>query len=103
MVLKRLKLPKFLMVWHERFLHTSMWVSEEGQEFQIFSKNTVFLISSGKNQISSLLALEQKRLEKSTSAPPGSVQFISASRPSTEYFIKNTGTGSDGRSCHLSH
>jgi len=32
-----------------------------------------------------------------------SVQFISESRQSTEYFIKNTGTGSDGRSCHLVH
>ena len=32
-----------------------------------------------------------------------SVQFISASRPSTKYFIGNTGPGSDGRSCHLSH
>jgi len=32
-----------------------------------------------------------------------SVQFIYASRPSTEYFIRNTGTGSDGRSCHLRH
>jgi len=38
MVLKRLKLPKFLMVWHEHFLHTSIWVSEEGQEFENFSK-----------------------------------------------------------------
>jgi len=32
-----------------------------------------------------------------------SVQFIYASRPSTEYFIRNTGTGSDGRSRHLRH
>ena len=32
-----------------------------------------------------------------------SVQFIYASRPSTKYFIRNTGTGSDGRSCHLRH
>ena len=31
------------------------------------------------------------------------VQFISASWPSTEYFIRNTGTGSDGRSYHFSH
>jgi len=23
--------------------------------------------------------------------------------PSKEYFIRNTGTGNDGRSCHLSH
>jgi len=28
-----------------------------------------------------------------------SVQFIYAFRPSTEYLIRNTGTGSDGRSC----
>ena len=28
------------------------------------------------------------------------VQFSSASRPSTKYFIRNTGTGSAGRSCH---
>jgi len=27
-------------------------------------------------------------------------QFIYASRPSTEYSIRNTGTGCDGRSCH---
>ena len=30
------------MVWHERFLHTSIWVSEEGQEFENLSKNGVF-------------------------------------------------------------
>ena len=32
-----------------------------------------------------------------------SVQFIYASRPSTKYFIRNTETGSDGRSCYFSH
>ena len=32
-----------------------------------------------------------------------SVQFMYTSRPSTKYFIRNTGTGSDGRSCHLRH
>jgi len=26
MVLKLVKLPKFLVVWHESFLHTSIWV-----------------------------------------------------------------------------
>jgi len=35
--------------------------------------------------------------------PVSSVQFITASRPSTECFIRTTGTGSDGRSCHFSH
>jgi len=42
------------MVWHELFLHTSIWVSEEGQEFENFSKNAVFLISSAQNQFSPL-------------------------------------------------
>ena len=32
-----------------------------------------------------------------------SVLFIYASRPSTKCFIRNTGTGSDGRSSHLRH
>jgi len=30
-----------------------------------------------------------------------SVQFVSASRPSTEYLIRNAGTGSEGRSCQF--
>jgi len=59
----------FLMVWHERFLHTSRWVSEEGQEFENFSKNAVFLISSGEKQISLLLASRRKTL-KFTSGHP---------------------------------
>jgi len=31
------------MVWHKRFLHTSMWVTEDGQEFENFSKKCCFL------------------------------------------------------------
>jgi len=31
------------MVLHELFLHTSIWVSEEGQEFENFSKKCCFL------------------------------------------------------------
>jgi len=42
-------------------------VSEEGQEFENFSKKAVFLVSGGKKQISSLLAPLEKLLEKSTS------------------------------------
>jgi len=42
-VLRRLKLHQFLMVWHKRFLHTNIWVSEEGQEFENFSKKCWFL------------------------------------------------------------
>jgi len=38
MVLNCLKLPNFLMVWHELFPHTSIRVWEEGQEFENFSK-----------------------------------------------------------------
>jgi len=30
------------MVWHERFLQTSIWVSEEGQEFENVSKKYCF-------------------------------------------------------------
>jgi len=74
MVLKRLKLPKFLVEWHELFLHTSMWVSEEGQELENFSKNAVFLISSAKKQISPHSTTRRKTFEKSTSAPlPGKI------------------------------
>jgi len=52
------------MLWHERFLHTSMWVSEGGQEFENFNKNAVFIISSGMNQISPLLAHPRKTFGK---------------------------------------
>jgi len=31
------------MVWHKLFLHTNIWVLEEGQEFEIFSKKWGFL------------------------------------------------------------
>jgi len=48
MVLNCLKLPNFLMVWHELFPHTSIRVWEEGQEFENFSKKGIFLVSSGK-------------------------------------------------------
>jgi len=37
-VLKRLKLHQFIMVWHKLFLDTSIWVSEEGQQFKNVSK-----------------------------------------------------------------
>jgi len=50
-------------------------VSEEGQEFQISAKNAVFLISSGKTQISPLFAPVEKLLEKSTSGPPWKNSF----------------------------
>jgi len=33
------------------FSYTQAWVSEGGQEIEIFRKMTVFLASSGKNQI----------------------------------------------------
>jgi len=52
------------MMWHELFLHTSVWVSEEGQEIEISAKNAVFLISSDKRLISPLLASRRKTLGK---------------------------------------
>jgi len=39
-------------------------MSEEGQEFENFSKNAVFLISSAKKQLSSLLAPRRKTFGK---------------------------------------
>jgi len=52
------------MEWQELFLHTSIWASEEEQEFENFSKYAVFLISSGKNLISPLLASRRKTFGK---------------------------------------
>ena len=54
----------YLMEWQELFLHTSIWASEEEQEFENFSKYAVFLISSGKNLISPLLASRRKTFGK---------------------------------------
>jgi len=64
MELKRMKLPKLLMEWHELFLHVSIWVSEEGRNLKISAKNAVFLISSAKNQISLLVATRRKTFGK---------------------------------------
>jgi len=54
-----------------------MWVSEQGQEFENFSKNAVFLISSGKKQISPLLLPVEKPLENPLVAPPWKNSFRS--------------------------
>ena len=56
-------------------------MSEDGQEFKNSAKNAVFLISSGKNQISSFLAPRKKILEKSASGPPWKNPFR---RPCTQ-------------------
>jgi len=62
-------------------------VSEEGQEFEKFSKKVVFLVSGGKNQISSFLSPLEKLLEKSTSGPPWKNSFR---RPCTYKHLKYT-------------
>jgi len=65
------------MVWHERFLLTGLWASEEGQEFEKFSKkNAVYLISSGKNKFHHFWTPVEKLLEKSTSAPFGKMPIF---------------------------
>jgi len=53
------------------FSYTQAWLSEGGPEFEHFSKKALFLVSSGKKQISPLSAPLEKLLEKSTSVPPG--------------------------------
>ena len=42
-MLKRLKLPKFFNGVARIFRHTIIWMSEEGQEFETFSKKCSFL------------------------------------------------------------
>jgi len=49
----------------QTFSYTQTWVAEGGQEFEIFSKKAVFLVSSGKKQISPLSALPRKTFGKS--------------------------------------
>ena len=50
------------------FSYTQAWVSEGGSNSQMLAKKAVFLVLSGKKQISPLLAPLEKLLEKSTSA-----------------------------------
>jgi len=48
MVLKRLKLHEFLMVWHELFpTHKHVW-RKGGRNLKISAKTAIFLVSSGK-------------------------------------------------------
>ena len=69
-MLKHLRLHQFLMGWHELFLYTSMGVGG-GRNLKISAKKAVFLVLSGKKQISPLLGPLEKHLEKSTTSPPG--------------------------------
>ena len=71
MVFKHLKLHQFLMVWYERFLHTSMGVGR-GQEFEKFCKKGCFLsFEWQKTNFTTFGRPLEKLLEKSTSGPPG--------------------------------
>jgi len=58
------------MVWHELFLHTNIWVSEGGQEFENFSKNAAVTFLSGEKQISPLLAHPRKTFWKNPLVAP---------------------------------
>jgi len=71
MVLKRLKLHQLFNGWHEVF-PTRKHVCQKGdRNLKISAKKAVFLVVSGKKQISPLFDPLEKHLEKSTSAPPG--------------------------------
>jgi len=50
MVLKRLKLHQFLMVWHELFPTHKHGYRKNGRNVKILAKMAVFLVSSGKNE-----------------------------------------------------
>jgi len=66
MVLKRLKYcnTNFLMVWHELFSIHKQGCRKGGRNLKISAKKPVFLVSSGKNQISPLLAHRRKTFGK---------------------------------------
>jgi len=55
MVLKRLKLHQFFNGVARFFSYTQAWVSEGRKEFEISAKKVVFLVSSGKKQVSPLM------------------------------------------------
>jgi len=89
MVVKRLKLHQFLMGSTNSFLHTSMGVGK-GTGIWNFQQKTVFLVLSGKKQISPLLAPFEKLL-KNPQVPPWIKSFR---RPCTQayklhHFCKN--------------
>jgi len=67
-VLKRFKLHQFFNGVARTFSYAQAWVWERGKNLKISAKKAVFLVSSGKKQISPLLAPHRKIFEKSNSA-----------------------------------
>jgi len=61
---KTLELHQLFNDVARNFAYTQAWVTEGAQEFEIFSKKAVFLVVSGKNQISPLLAAPRKTFGK---------------------------------------
>jgi len=56
MALKRLKLHQLFNGVARTFSYTQTWVSEGDRNLKISAKKAVFLVVSGKNQISQLFA-----------------------------------------------
>jgi len=71
MVFKRLKIYQFFNAAARTFSYTQAWVSEGRQELKIFSKKDVFLVFRGETKFHHFWPPLEKRLEKSTSSPPG--------------------------------
>jgi len=59
MVLKRLKLPQFFNGAERTFPTHKHGCRKTGRNLKISAKRTVFLVSSGEKQISSLVALQK--------------------------------------------
>jgi len=78
------------MVWHELFPTHKHGCRKGGTNLKFSAKKAVFLVVSGKKQISPLLAPLEKLLEKSTSAPLDK-SFRSPCTPHMNYtiFCKN--------------
>jgi len=69
MVLKRLKLHQFLMVWHELFPTHKHGCRNGGRNLKISARLAVFLVSSGKIKFHHFWSPLEKPLEKYTGAP----------------------------------
>jgi len=71
MVLKRLKLHQLFDGWHELFPTHKHGCRKEDRNLKNSAKKDVFLVVSGKKQISPLLSPLKKTFEKIHKFPPG--------------------------------
>jgi len=70
MVLKLMKFDQFIMVWHELFPIHKHGCRKGGRDLKALGKRAIFIVLSGKNQISPLLAPHTTTFRKLHQCPP---------------------------------